>query len=494
MCGILLVKSSDSVPLEKHLAAFSLLNSRGPDFSRYRYANNIFIGQTVLHITGTTDYYDHEHTNFLAYNGEIYNYRELGPYNNDIEFVHYCVETDPVRISAGWGPWAWAWTDGVKVLYATDPQGERCLFQYQDADILIVCSEIAPILEYIGSHKIDLPYENKLWNIIDATPYKGIVRIRPGQLYQDRHSIKTIDSIWSWIKSPVHNNFDEAYEDFKSTWATVTQLMTPDGATGLTYSGGLDSSIILSHINNLELYTVNNTGKDPIVDHIQEFLTDQEQKRLHELTVDTKQWAEEFVELLKHTRLPAQSWSHIGQWIVAKNCNQRVLFTGAGADELFGGYDIYQQLKYTVDGSTSPYSEHGEPKLWAQCLGAYNNNPVQATLLMDYLYQVSGCDIRGIDIITGAWGIEPRNPFLARPVMQLALNLPVEFKLSTISKPLIRRLFLERWPESMIFPKKGFTGHANDSLPYLPVSINPTGNRLTDWKQISRKMFYDCNN
>jgi asparagine synthetase B (glutamine-hydrolysing) len=357
-----------------------------------------------------------------------------------------------------------------------------------------VCSEIAPILEYVGSHKVDLPYKNKLWNIIDATPYAGIVRIQPGHLYQDGHSVRTIDNIWSWIKAPVHNNFDEAYEDFKATWAMVTRLMTPDCATGLTYSGGLDSGIILSHIDNLELYTVNNTGKDPIVDHIQDFLTRQEQKRLHELTVGTKRWAKEFVELIKHTRLPAQSWSHVGQWIVAKNCNQRVLFSGAGADELFGGYGIYPQLKYTVDGSTSPYSAHGDPELWARCLDSYNNNPAQATLLMDYLYQVSGCDIRGIDVITGAWGIEPRNPFLARPIMQLALNLPIEFKLSTVPKPLIRRLFQERWTESMIFPKKGFTGHANDSLPYLPVKIDPTGDRLADWKQISRKMFYDCNN
>ena len=178
MCGILLVKSVNSVPLEKHLAAFSLLNSRGPDFSRYRYDNNIFIGQTVLHITGSNDYYHHEHTNFLAYNGEIYNYRELGSYANDIEFVHECVETDPVRISAGWGPWAWVWTDNNKILYATDPQGERCLYQYQDEQILIVCSEVKPILEYIqGQHRSQL-YHSRHWAMLDQTPWTGIFRIQ----------------------------------------------------------------------------------------------------------------------------------------------------------------------------------------------------------------------------------------------------------------------------------------------------------------------------
>jgi asparagine synthase (glutamine-hydrolysing) len=33
-----------------------------------------------------------------------------------------------------------------------------------------------------------------------------------------------------------------------------------------------------------------------------------------------------------------QSWSFVGQWIVSEQCKQRVLFTGVGADELFGGY------------------------------------------------------------------------------------------------------------------------------------------------------------
>jgi asparagine synthetase B (glutamine-hydrolysing) len=167
-----------------------------------------------------------------------------------------------------------------------------------------------------------------------------------------------------------------------------------------------------------------------------------------------------------------------------------VLFTGCGADELFGGYDIYQDLTYSVTGSTSPYSKHGDTRIWQRCLDAYNNDPQQATLLMDYWHQVVGCDVRGVDIIGGAWGIEPRNPFLARPIMQLALNLPFEYKVSTVSKPMIRWLFLERWHHDMILPKKGFTGHANDSLPYLPITIEPTGDRLQDWKQIVQTSFY----
>jgi asparagine synthetase B (glutamine-hydrolysing) len=326
--------------------------------------------------------------------------------------------------------------------------------------------------------------------MLDQTPYLGITRVVAGQLYQDGHVIKNIDNIWSWIKLAEYKNIDEAYEEFSRTWSEVTKLMTPTCPAALTYSGGLDSSIILSHINNLELYTTNMTGKDPIVDHVNNFLTDNEWLRLHNISVNEQQWAKAFNEVIDRTQLPVQSWSFVGQWIISQQCKQRVLFTGVGADELFGGYDIYQQLNYTTGQSASPYSRECNSLLWQQCLSAYDQHAGQATLLADYLYQIAGCDSRGIDVIAGAWGIETRNPFLAKPVMQLALNLPFGYKVGSTPKPLIRRLFLKRWAEKDILPKKGFTGHCNDSLPWLDVEIETTGNRDQDWKQIVLKSFY----
>jgi len=492
MCGILLVKSQHEILLDKHLAAFRILQSRGPDFNRCQYKNNIFIGQTVLHITGTDEYYHSSTNNFLAYNGEIYNYQDLGVYKNDIEFVHHCVEDNIKQLNAGWGPWAWAWTDTKTVVYASDPQGERCLYHYQDSEILIVCSEVAPILEYIDNVKIDLPYKNKLWTMLDQTPWKGITRVQPGQLYQDGKVVQKIDSIFNWVQLKSYNNIDEAYEEFKSIWKHVTKTMIPTCTAALTYSGGLDSSVILNSIPGLELYSVNNTGKDPIIERIRDFLTADELDSLHELPVDKQQWANHFKNLIGRLRMPVQSWSFVGHWIVAKNCNQRVLFTGLGADELFGGYDVYQQLNYCLSAdSPSPYSKHGDSKLWQQCLEAYDYNMMQATMLMDYIHQVIGCDAQGVDMISGAWGIETRNPFLAKPIIKFALNLPHDFKIGSESKPLIRQLFLERWSQDLILPKKGFTGHANDSLPWLGIDIDSIGDRLLDWRQIAQKVFYD---
>lgn len=488
MCGILLVKSKDNIAIDKHLKAFNILKSRGPDFDRYRHENNIFIGQTVLHITGDDDYYNCKHKNFLAYNGEIYNASKFGYNNNDIEFVHDAVENCLSNLKDSWGTWAWAYANKDTVLYASDPQGEKTLYRYIDDNILIVCSEISPILEYIDAVKIDIPYKNKCWTIEEQTPWKGITKIKPGILYKDSTEVAVIDSIFNWHSKTNYSDIDEAYSHFKSTWDDVISHMIPSCSASLSYSGGLDSNIILNSIPNLNLCAVDIIGKDPIVSNVQQFLTEDESNRLTTVKVDTIEWRRRYMSLLQRTKLPAQTWSHVGKWIVAESCKDRVLFTGLGADELYGGYELYKTIKYSTDKSHSPYSEYGDPKLWDKCMSVYND-PQQATLLMDYLYQVVHCDSMGMDSIAGAWGIETRNPFISKPMIQLAMNLPFEYKVGIESKPLIRRMFLDRWNTSQIYPKMGFAGHANDSFPeYIS-----TGNRHSDWKQIAVDSFYEKN-
>lgn len=487
MCGILLVKTKDNIDLNKHLDAFNVLKSRGPDFSRYRYQDNIFIGQTVLHITGDKSYYNQEHKNFLAYNGEIYNISEFGYYNNDIEFVHNSIETNLSNLKNSWGTWAFAYNTDNTVFYASDPQGEKCLYRYVDDTTLIVCSEISPILKYIKNIKIHIPYNNKTWNINELTPWKGVTRIKPGILYKDNEEHQIIDSVFDWKNSTQHTNFEEAYDDFRNIWNYVISHIRPKLSASLSYSGGLDSNLILNSIPNLNLCAVNIVGKDNIVENLNKFLTETENTKLSTHHIGTKEWASESKKLMHRIKLPLQTWSHVGKWIVSKTCKDRILFTGTGADELFGGYEVYKNIKYDVSKSYSPYSENTEYELWNKCLSVYDGNPKQATLLIDYLTQVVGCDSLGMDSISGAWGIEVRNPFLAKPIIQFAMNLPFEFKVNTHSKPLIRKLFLERWTEDLIYPKMGFAGHANDSFPeYIS-----TGNRLDDWKKISYDIFYN---
>jgi asparagine synthase (glutamine-hydrolysing) len=384
------------------------------------------------------------------------------------------------------GPWAWAWTDFDRVLYASDPQGEKSLFRYQDNDILIVSSEISAILHYVDITAQAQTYSSRHWPIHTQTPYAGIERIEPGQVFDWAQTARKIDSIFDWVSPVQYQTIDQAYEEFVPIWQQTIREMTPDMPAGLAFSGGVDSSCILAAMPDLaHLYTVNNTGKETVGHRARDFLTEQQQSRLIELPVDAKTWAEQLQALMAHTRLPALSWSFVGQWNIAQHCEERVLFTGVGADELHGGYEVYQRLQFSLAHSTSPYSDRLSVQ-WQQCLDCYDQDPVQATLLQDYLTQCCAVDLRGIDLVSMAHGVEPRSPFVNPAMIKFALNLPVKYKQG---KPLLKRLFLETWPQELLLPKQGFAGHCNDSYPWLGIDIPRVPDRDQDWKNILTASF-----
>jgi len=486
MCGVLYVESRVPQPLTQHLAAVDVLQSRGPDFVRYRHSDRVFIAQTVLHITGSADFYNQSRQDFFAYNGEIYNHHWHGCYSNDTELAYHAARDNRNRFQYFEGPWAWVYWDTDRVTYASDPQGEHYLYRYQDDDIVIVCSEIAPILTYIKPVKVPVEFLNKHWTMHDQTPWQGVERLEPGRLYVDHAPSTILDSVWSWIQPQTYPNSHAVQEEFDSLWIRVMREMTPTCDTAISYSGGVDSSLILSESVNSELVAVNMTGKDPIVDRIGDFLTAQQKTQLAVVNVDPEQWAQAFKDLLRRTQMPVQSWSFVGKWIVAQHTQARVMFSGIAADELFGGYDAYNHIAYSQARSHSPYSEHCDPELWRRCLNAYDGDAYLATLLADYWCQIVGCDAPGQDRISGAWGKETRNPFMNKRMMTFALNLPAQYRRG---KPLLRARFLQKFDQELLLPKKGFTGHANDSLPWLGIDIDSTGDRMQDWKSITQQMF-----
>jgi asparagine synthetase B (glutamine-hydrolysing) len=463
------------------------LRRRGPDIMREHQNRDIKIWNSILHITGKSDYYHSKHRDFIAYNGEIYDYQDHGTYLSDIELVHDAVTRDLDLLRKSWGAWAWCADIDGHLLYATDPQGERCLYHRRDQQGLIVASEPALILDLQDCERQMVPYNNKTWTMIEHTPWQGIQRVRPGWLYRDGEPVCEIDSIWRWIQPDYKITDQEAQEEFHHQFGEVMRRLCPSRPHVISYSGGIDSSIIMQHLPEARLLAVNNQGKDPIVDRIQDFIGD---RPCRVIDVDAETWAGDFRDLISATQMPAQSWSHVGRWIVAREADAPVIICGDGADELFGGYTAYQGLEFKTNNSVSPYSQDCDPDLWRQCLEAYHGDAAQAQLLADYWHQVVGCDAPGQDRIYGHWSRESRTPFLARPIMQFALNLPLHLKLGLGGKPLLRQEFTRHWSADLMLPKKGFTGHANDALPWLDVSIQATGYRDYDWKSISRESFH----
>lgn len=491
MCGVLYVKSTATISLDQHLQALAILQSRGPDFYRYQHSDKTFCAQTVLQITGNDEFYNRNSSDFFAFNGEIYNYRWFGSFSNDTELVYKAVKDAQFKkLTYFEGPWAWVYSDQDSVMYATDPQGERCLYRYQDNNILIVSSEVAAILAYVDSNPVTTDYTTKHWPTWKQTPWVGIERCEPGMLYNQNGAVTSIDSIFSWVHHSHIETLDQAWEEYVPLWSKVIADMTPTQNVGCTFSGGLDSSVIAASLPaSTAYYTTNMLGKDPISQQCNSLLSEAQQPQLKMIAVTAEQWALAFTQVCQRTLMPVQSWSFVGQWIIAQHCQQQILFTGAGADELFGGYSVYQRLAYANTHSVSPYSSYGNDadaqQLWRQCLSAHQGQAEPATLLMDYVTQLGAVDLRGIDVCTSAHGIEPRSPFVHPKIIKFALSLPMSLRRG---KPLIRKQFLSHWPNAVIEPKKGFTGHCNDSLPWMPFTV-PDVPRDQQWQLMIKTGF-----
>jgi len=492
MCGILFVKSQQPLDLAVHLQALTKIQSRGPDHTVYAHRDTVFVAHTVLHITGDDQFYREPHTDFVAFNGEIYNYRWFGNYNTDTELIYRTVRDHNYRKFQYFeGPWAWVYTDFQTVQYATDPQGERGLYRYQDQNILIVSSEVAAILCYVNA-KIQIePHSQKHWPVVSQTPWQGIYRCEPGMLYDQSGTVGSIDSIFDWSHEPQDITEQDAQQEFDHIFDTVIAQMQPQKPVGITVSGGVDSGLILAAMPQATaFYTVDCVGKDTVSTKAAEFLTGSQRDRHRVLTMTAESWAHSMIECMQHSAMPVQSWSFVGQWHIAKHCEQPVLFTGVGADELFGGYPVYQSLTFDSAGSVSAYSVHDPDsalsKLWQRCLQSSQGHAGRATLLMDYVIQVSAVDARGVDAMTQAHGVEPRSPFLHPKIIKFALNLPWRLRLG---KPLLRHRFLRHWTQELLLPKQGFAGHCNDSLPWLDIAVPASKDRAKQWQQIQQASF-----
>lgn len=335
MCGILYVQSVNPISLERHLVVADMLKDRGPDHLIYQYQQGRFIAQSVLHFTGSTDFYQETRDDFLAFNGEIYNWNQIdSATRSDTELVYDTVRNnDWNKFKQFHGPWAWAWCHGSDVYYAADPQGERHLFVYQDSNWLIICSEIAPILQYISTDIELVNYASKHYPIIDITPWNNIQRITPGCVYKNKQPLLVVDDIKQWATRDYSGTYGQAVDELDQLMRQTAQEIMPTEPTALSYSGGLDSSLIDIYYPNLVKYTLV-TDRDPV---------SQRTEHTQQQIIDAEQWAKYFVELNKRLALPMLSWSFVGYYIIASMVKERAILAGTGADELFGGYPYVEQ-------------------------------------------------------------------------------------------------------------------------------------------------------
>lgn len=349
---------------------------RGPDDSGTFVDADVALGMRRLSIIdvagGKQPISSKDGSLIIVFNGEIYNFKELREglvarghtfkTNTDTEVILHLYEErgeDAVRELRGMFTFFIYDMKKGKVLAARDPFGIKPLYYLMRGDAVVaMASEIKSLLalpEYkkeINEEAI-FHYLSFQYNPLHETFFKQIYRVPPATylVIDAKTGRKTETTYWD-MSFDQNTGMDEAVatkELERILTDSVRHHLISDVPLGAFLSGGIDSALIVGAIRKVhptgELKTFTIGSKE-----INEFAEAREQSdALHtmhtEIVLDPDEYFATLPRIAWHFDEPVADPSAIALYFLAREASKhvKVVLSGEGADELFGGYGIYRE-------------------------------------------------------------------------------------------------------------------------------------------------------
>lgn len=388
MCGIVGVFSRKDIGNEVLEKMVLSIKHRGPDSQGYYKDGDYHVGMTRLSIndleTGDQPLFNADQSIVVLYNGEVYNYpllkKELEARGHkfktrsDGEVIAFLFEE--------YGAEAFDKLDGMfaislwdkknkKLYLVRDHIGEKPLYYLKNNSGLFAFASEVKAFKKIPGLKLTLnrqaiwDYLSFLWVPEPLTIYEEALALMPGNmLIVDSTGIQLKE--YKKLQMINHQNADHE----KLTTQTrniieksITDRIMADVEVGCFLSGGVDSSIITAivsqKIKNLRTYTIGfEKGQDPYGgDNDESGYAESFANKLGTNHTTIKVKGSDFKEALSNFVFfgdqPFAVSSGLGIYFIATRAHQdgiKVLLSGDGADEMFGGYSWYEFLNNQESG------------------------------------------------------------------------------------------------------------------------------------------------
>jgi asparagine synthase (glutamine-hydrolysing) len=232
-----------------------------------------------------------------------------------------------------------------KIILARDKFGIKPLFYYSGGGLLIVSSTIksiaaASIINLSLNKEAVREYLAFRYALGQKTFYNEINAARPGEAYIVNHDGEISKELIITENPAKSLGLKDAL--IESISLMHQARMTP----GLMLSGGIDSTLLLAIYRHelgevgLPTYTLN-TGTDA---HWSRLAAKQYGANHHEIEVSSKDLIENLDGFLTNSDQPIADHGALAIWLVGRTAKpfSNVLLSGAGADELFGGYNRHR--------------------------------------------------------------------------------------------------------------------------------------------------------
>ena len=425
MCGFF-VTTHANVPKD-----FKDVDVRGLKTKHFYHENYTAVQSQLPCYTGTVDFSYYETDEFIfSFTGEIYNTPKM--YATDTQYMFACAVCDTyTQLNGQWAFALYSKSTG-RIKIGRDPLGQIPLFISTQGGVT-VCNTLPSIVHTVQAvldpNTLDRWYTAKHYTSAQ-TCWQGIRSVPPGTVTEydtvgNTHRVIRVDRQWHTTE-----------QDLQTVLSNLRTHYDTALPTASIASGGIDSTLVADIFNTRFNYAINHVGKDWVSNTVHELDID-----VCVLDVDRDQWLENLHALVHDTYTIPYSWSWVGYYIIGAHCPEPVLYTGEGADEIFGGYPDYPTG--TTPYSTNPEHDHLRDKL-------YNNNtvPVANKLLDQSVFIPVSCT--GANLALGCHTVEPRNPYLDSSIANNTVYLP------QLGKPMLTDLFKARFGNPK--PKQGFGG------------------------------------
>lgn len=367
MCGICgIIRKGDNKDIIKKMN--DRIMHRGPDGEGYYIDGDVAFGHRRLSIidlsTGDQPIYNEDNSVVTVYNGEIYNYVEL---RSELESLghEFKTKSDTEVLVHGYEEWhtdlpkhlrgmfAFAIYDKNRneIFLARDNFGIKPLYYAKMSDSFMFASEIKSFLDVPDFKKefneeILETYLEFSFVPTNETFFKGVYRLDAGcsLLYKDE-DIK-INKYFKLDFKEDTMSFTDAVKNISDVMEdSVKRHLIADVEVGSFLSSGIDSSYIVSLAKPDKTYTVGYENKKYDEINYAKDLADKLGIKNESKIIKKDEYLDAIPKIMYHLDEPTSDPAAISLYFVAKLASRdlKVVLSGEGADEFFGGYNYYRE-------------------------------------------------------------------------------------------------------------------------------------------------------
>ncbi len=496
------------------------LERRGPDHGGSYSDGPLGFGHRRLSIIDLSEHanqpmVDQQLCLALVFNGTIYNYRELRR-ELRAKGYHFFSDGDTEVILKAWHAWGegcvehlhgmfafalWDYrADQQRLFLARDRFGIKPLYYTLDhkrlrfasnAQALLAAGEVDTSIDPVALH-----HQFTLHGVVPAphTIFNGIRKLAPAHcLMVDGAGEQTLRRYWSYPATRPDSRMSELdwldaiHESLRE--AVRKRNEVADVPVGVLLSGGLDSSLLvalLAEAGVSDLHTFSVGFEDQPEEKGNEFeysdpVAQMYQTQHHKFLVPNSEVLQRLPEAVDSMAEPMFGQDAVAFYLLSEQVSKqiKVVQSGQGADEVFGGYFWYHRMLAETEGEpverfAKHYFDRDHPEylrmVSPELTGADHTRRriaellaepeadtfLDAVLRMDQTTLIVDDPVKRVDNMTMAWGLEARVPFLDHQLVALAARCPPELKLKEGGKYPLKAMARGLLPDAVIDRPKGY--------------------------------------